>query len=547
MLLDAGPLAVERGVHIIEQVASALDDAHRAGLVHRDIKPSNILLTHSDFAYLIDFGIARAVGETALTSANTTIGTWAYMAPERFSKGEAEPSSDIYALTCVLYQCLTGRLPYPGEALEQIAVGHMVAPPPRPSEERDTVPVAMDAVIATGLAKKPVDRYPTATAMAAAARHAVTAPASPGSPAWPDPARTEPWQANRDMAATVPAHFGGAPAMALPTPPAATQHRRRAGVVIGALVAASVLAVAGVVAGVRLLSNHSPSTSTSRGGTAVPAGDAAAAAKPGPFVGSYRADFSAPALINGGPLEGAAPSTATWGLRSVCRPDGCVATASRVGGDGGPPVSSLVFDEVNGQWLAVGFGSDECHNAPAQIWEAFALQLHPDGSLTGDVTGTSSNTCSGRQTVTFTRTGDVDAANLPDPATLPPRVVSPAEGLRGRYHSTRTFTNGIEQLQGDYDVVTSCLRTGDRCMSYFHAPADFRPLVFSGGTWALDTTSDGKCDDGRLFDLKATGQYPLPQPAQNPIPLLTGHGHWEQTGACAVTADFDETFTRTGE
>ena len=85
------------------------------------------------------------------------------------------------------------------------------------------------------------------------------------------------------------------------------------------------------------------------------------------------------------------------------------------------------------------------------------------------------------------------------------------------------------------------------CFRYFHAPADFRPLVFSSGTWALDTTSDGKCDDGRLFNLRATGQYPLPQPAQNPIPLLTGHGHWEQTGACAVTADFDETFTRTGE
>jgi serine/threonine protein kinase len=114
-LLDAGPLEAARAVHIIEQVASALNDAHQAGLVHRDVKPSNILLTHNDFAYLIDFGIARVVGETALTSANTTVGTWAYMAPERFSKGEIEPSSDIYALTCVLYQCLTGQTPYPGE------------------------------------------------------------------------------------------------------------------------------------------------------------------------------------------------------------------------------------------------------------------------------------------------------------------------------------------------------------------------------------------------------------------------------------------------
>jgi serine/threonine-protein kinase len=102
-LLDAGPLEAARAVHI-EQVASALNDAHRAGLVHRGVKPSNILLTHNDFAYLIDFGIARAVGETALTSANATIGT--------------------------------GQLPYPGEALEHIAVGTHGRPPPRPSPNR---------------------------------------------------------------------------------------------------------------------------------------------------------------------------------------------------------------------------------------------------------------------------------------------------------------------------------------------------------------------------------------------------------------------------
>ncbi|MDT5302086.1 MAG: eukaryotic-like serine/threonine-protein kinase, partial [Mycobacterium sp.] len=107
-LLDAGPLDPGRAVHIIEQIASALHSAHQIGLVHRDVKPSNILLAHNDFAYLIDFGIARATGDTALTSANTTIGTWAYMAPERFNAGEIQPSSDVYALACVLYQCLTG-------------------------------------------------------------------------------------------------------------------------------------------------------------------------------------------------------------------------------------------------------------------------------------------------------------------------------------------------------------------------------------------------------------------------------------------------------
>jgi len=181
-LLDSGPLEARRAVHIVEQIASALHSAHQAGLVHRDVKPSNILLTHNDFAYLIDFGIARGATDTALTSANTTIGTWAYMAPERFSTGESEPSADVYALACVLYQCLTGQPPYPGDTLEQVAVGHMVAPPPHPSEERDTIPTAMDHVIETGLAKQPTDRYPTAIEMAAAARHAITTPASPSPP-----------------------------------------------------------------------------------------------------------------------------------------------------------------------------------------------------------------------------------------------------------------------------------------------------------------------------------------------------------------------------
>ena len=95
-LLEAGPLPPERAVMIIEQIASALHAAHRIGLVHRDVKPSNIRVAENDFAYLIDFGIARAAGETGLTSTGAAIGTWAYMAPERFSTGAADPRSDIY-------------------------------------------------------------------------------------------------------------------------------------------------------------------------------------------------------------------------------------------------------------------------------------------------------------------------------------------------------------------------------------------------------------------------------------------------------------------
>jgi serine/threonine protein kinase len=169
-LLDRGPLEPDRAVGIIKQIASALQAAHKVALVHRDIKPSNILVTEDDFAYLIDFGIARAAGETGITSTGATIGTWSYMAPERFSSGEIEPGSDIYALTCVLYQSLTGQLPFPGTTMEQVAMAHMTAPPPKASAQRHGIPMAMDDVIATGLAKDPRQRYSTPKDLAQAAR-----------------------------------------------------------------------------------------------------------------------------------------------------------------------------------------------------------------------------------------------------------------------------------------------------------------------------------------------------------------------------------------
>ena len=150
--------------------------------------------------------------------------------------------------------------------------------------------------------------------------------------------------------------------------------------------------------------------------------------------------------------------------------------------------------------------------------------------------------------MTFTRTGDVDLESLPDPGNLPPRVISPAEALRGRYHLLRTFTNGAQQTS-DLSVRTDCLRTGVRCMSYFHGAGGLaQPLAFGDGAWHMRTeeTTDGVCPGGPMQVTK-TAQYPLPQPPQNPVPLLTGHGHQEQSAPCAINIEFDETFTRTGD
>ena len=176
MLEDAEePLGAEFAVKVVEQVATALDAAHEAGLIHRDVKPSNILITAKGFVYLIDFGLARSAGEKGLTTAGNTLGTLAYMAPERFEGAQIDPRADIYALTCVLYECITGSRPYPSESYEQQIKGHMVSPPPKPSA-LDQKLSAFDEVIAKGMAKKPEKRYQTAGQLAAAARRAFETP-----------------------------------------------------------------------------------------------------------------------------------------------------------------------------------------------------------------------------------------------------------------------------------------------------------------------------------------------------------------------------------
>ncbi|MFV8053929.1 bifunctional serine/threonine-protein kinase/transporter substrate-binding domain-containing protein [Mycobacterium sp. 48b] len=176
MLTKTGkPLDPTFVVGMVEQVAEALDGAHAAGLIHRDVKPSNILIADNDFVYLIDFGLARTAGDSGMTTAGSTLGTLAYMAPERFDAGKVDPRSDIYALACVLYECLTGERPYPADSLEQQIAGHMVSPAPRASD-KDPRLAAFDEVIAKGMAKKPSKRYQSAGALAAAARDALAVP-----------------------------------------------------------------------------------------------------------------------------------------------------------------------------------------------------------------------------------------------------------------------------------------------------------------------------------------------------------------------------------
>jgi serine/threonine-protein kinase len=177
LLADRGPLGPSRAVGIISQVASALDAAHAQGLVHRDVKPSNVLLTSDDFAYLTDFGIVCALGGGAtLNATGSTVGTHAYLAPERFLGQPSDHRADVYALACVLFESLTGRPPFGGGGLAALRYAHVHLAPPSASRQRPGVPAALDEVIARGMAKDPFQRFASAGELAGAANAAVHTP-----------------------------------------------------------------------------------------------------------------------------------------------------------------------------------------------------------------------------------------------------------------------------------------------------------------------------------------------------------------------------------
>jgi serine/threonine protein kinase len=181
LLRDGGPLPAPRAVHLVAQVASALDAAHADGLIHRDVKPSNALTTgedHDDFVYLVDFGIVASTvpGSTALTATGSTVGTLEYMAPERFGNGPHDHHVDIYALGCLLHELLTGSQPFPADSLPALLNAHLNATPPRPTATHAELPARLDDVVARAMAKDPAERFATAGELARAARGALAAP-----------------------------------------------------------------------------------------------------------------------------------------------------------------------------------------------------------------------------------------------------------------------------------------------------------------------------------------------------------------------------------
>jgi serine/threonine-protein kinase len=169
ILRRSGAMPPARAAAIVAQIAAALDAAHAAGLTHRDVKPENVLMTNTDFAYLVDFGIARSGSDSGLTTAGSAIGSRGYMAPERFTGGHVGPSADVYSLTCLLYECLVARPPFPNHDATALMTAHIMAPPPRPSAAVPGLNPAFDGLVAWGMAKDPAARCPTAGDLARAA------------------------------------------------------------------------------------------------------------------------------------------------------------------------------------------------------------------------------------------------------------------------------------------------------------------------------------------------------------------------------------------
>src|ERR1700687_911283 len=256
-----GPLEPGRAASIIAQVASALDAAHSDGLVHRDIKPQTVLLTPDDFAYLVDFGTAHAGGDASVTMTGVVIGSCAYMAPERLMCGRVGTQPDVYSLTFLLYECLTGRPPFETGDLRQLMSAHMFSPPPRPSIMRRGLNRAFDDVIAQGMAKQPAERFSSAGELATAA---IAAASSAQAPTAAAPRPSEP-PSTRQFSAVYPnpAVTGYTPYPQLARTPETPIRKSRFGSAQVVLAAATVVifGAAAVLAAMLVFGNHHSSSS----------------------------------------------------------------------------------------------------------------------------------------------------------------------------------------------------------------------------------------------------------------------------------------------
>src|SRR5215210_4738430 len=164
----SGPMSQQRVIEVMADVCAALDFSHKHNIIHRDVKPANIMINRSGAVKVMDFGIARALGEGQnVTQTAAVIGTAQYLSPEQ-ARGEAvDARSDVYAAGCVLFELLTGDPPFTGDTPVAVAYQHVREDPRSPSEVNPQVTPALDAIVLKALSKNPINRYQSAAEMRA--------------------------------------------------------------------------------------------------------------------------------------------------------------------------------------------------------------------------------------------------------------------------------------------------------------------------------------------------------------------------------------------
>lgn len=176
ILEEGGPLPWKWSVNVAMQIASALEVAHRNNIIHRDIKPHNIIITEDGVAKVTDFGIAKAVSNSTITAFGKTIGSVHYFSPEHARGGYTDTKSDLYSLGVVMYEMLTGRVPFDADTPVSVALKHMQEQPKEPIEVNPNIPEAVNEIIMKALKKEPTLRYQTATEMLADLKMALKNP-----------------------------------------------------------------------------------------------------------------------------------------------------------------------------------------------------------------------------------------------------------------------------------------------------------------------------------------------------------------------------------
>jgi len=174
LLVQEGRLPLRRALRIVAQIASALDAAHARGLVHRDVKPANILVGPGDRAYLSDFGVVKELAARGTTRTGSFVGTIEYSAPEQIEGREVDARTDVYALACVLYECVVGTPPFHRSSDVAVLNAHLHAAPPKLTKAAPDLPAALEPVLEKALSKSPLDRYSSCGELVAAARSAAT-------------------------------------------------------------------------------------------------------------------------------------------------------------------------------------------------------------------------------------------------------------------------------------------------------------------------------------------------------------------------------------